>query len=82
MVELREGEKEIFPGITVLEGRRGGKPCIAASRITVGDILGWLASGMSFEEITDDFPYVSEKNIKDALLYAASMEDKIVIVAA
>ncbi|MEM6398456.1 MAG: DUF433 domain-containing protein [Bacteroidota bacterium] len=71
MAELHKDEKEIFPGITVMEGRRSGKPCVAGLRITVKDILGWLASGMTFEEITDDFPYVSEQNIKDALLYNA-----------
>jgi uncharacterized protein (DUF433 family) len=57
--------------ITIEPGKRGGKPCIRGMRITVGDILGWLASGMSHEEIRADFPEITEEDIKAALAFAA-----------
>ena len=41
--------------VTIEPGKRGGKPCIRGMRITVGDILGWLAAGMSIKEILHDF---------------------------
>ncbi len=41
--------------ITIEPGKRRGKPCIRGMRITVSDILGWLASGMTFQDIIDDF---------------------------
>ncbi len=59
--------------ITVEPGKRGGKPCIRGMRITVYDILSYLASGMSYEEILDDFPYL-EKDILASLEYAAERE--------
>ena len=57
--------------ITNEPGKRGGKPCIRGMRITVGDILGWLASGMSEAEILTDFPELSLEDIRAALAYAA-----------
>jgi uncharacterized protein (DUF433 family) len=45
--------------ITIEPGKRGGKPCIRGMRITVYDVLGYLASGMSTEEILEDFPYLT-----------------------
>ncbi|MFP4090876.1 MAG: DUF433 domain-containing protein [Cyclobacteriaceae bacterium] len=58
--------------ITIEPGKRGGKPCIRGMRITVGDILGWLAAGMSIPEILEDFPELEEKDI-----YAADRENKV-----
>ena len=49
--------------ITIDAGKRGGKPCIRGMRITVYDILGWLAAGMSYEEILDDFPDLKLEDI-------------------
>ncbi|MEG4058934.1 MULTISPECIES: DUF433 domain-containing protein [unclassified Microcoleus] len=46
--------------ITIEPDKRGGKPCIRRMRITVYDVLGWLASGMSMTEIIDDFPELTE----------------------
>jgi uncharacterized protein (DUF433 family) len=57
--------------ITIEAGKRGGKPCIRGMRITVGDVLGWLAAGMSREEIHDDFPEITEDDIRAALAFAA-----------
>lgn len=57
--------------ITIEPGKRGGKPCIRGMRITVSDILGWLASGMSIQEILHDFDELTEGDIYVALSYAA-----------
>ena len=62
--------------ITIEPGKRGGKPCIRNMRITVGDILGWLASGMKIEEIIEDFPELEENDIYAALRYAADKENR------
>lgn len=57
--------------ITVEPGKRSGQPCIRGMRITVSDILGWLAAGMSHEEIIDDFPDLEETDIRAALAFAS-----------
>jgi len=67
--------------ITIEPGKRSGKPCIRGMRITVGDILGWLASGMTIQEILDDFDELTEEDIYAALSYAADRENKIYQVA-
>jgi len=56
---------------------RFGKPCIKGLRITVYDILGWLASGMTTRQIIEDYPELSEDDIKACLAYAADREHKI-----
>ncbi len=63
--------------ITIEAGKRGGKACIRGMRITVNDILGWLASGMSVQEILADFDELKEEDIYAALSYAADRESKI-----
>jgi uncharacterized protein (DUF433 family) len=60
--------------ITIEPGKRGGKPCIRGIRITVGDVLGWLAAGMSHKEIIDDYPDLREEDIRACLAYAADKE--------
>jgi uncharacterized protein (DUF433 family) len=50
---------------------RFGKPCIKGTRITTGDILGWLSSGMSHKEILEDYPELQEIHIRSALAFAA-----------
>lgn len=57
--------------ITIEPGKRGGKPCIRGMRITVDDILGWLASGMGPDEIREDFPEITEEDIAAAVAFAA-----------
>ena len=60
--------------ITIEPGKRGGKPCIRGMRITVYDVLDYLASGMKKEEILEDFPYLTESDINACLKYAADRE--------
>jgi len=57
--------------ITIEPGKRGGKPCIRGLRITVGDVLGWLAAGRSREQIRADFPELTDEDITAALAFAA-----------
>jgi uncharacterized protein (DUF433 family) len=63
--------------ITIDPGKRFGKPCIRNMRITVYDVLGWLASGMTREEIIEDFPELTKDDISACLAYAADKERKI-----
>ena len=67
--------------ITIEPEKRGGKPCIRGMRITVSDILGWLASGMTIQEILSDFDELTEEDIYAALSYAADRENKIFQIA-
>lgn len=67
--------------ITIEPGKRGGKPCIRGMRITVGDILGWLASGMTIQEILADFDELTDEDIYAALSYAADRENRIYQIA-
>jgi uncharacterized protein (DUF433 family) len=60
--------------ITIEPGKRGGRPCIRGMRITVGDVLGWLAAGMSHEQILGDYPELTEDDIRACLAYAADRE--------
>lgn len=60
--------------VTIVPGLRGGRPVIRGMRITVGDVLGWLASGMSEAEILDDFPELTAQDIRAALAFAAERE--------
>ena len=60
--------------ITIEPDKRGGKPCIRGMRITVYDILEYLSSGMSQEEILNDFPYLTKEDIQACLSYAADRE--------
>jgi len=65
--------------ITVEPGKRGGKPCIRDMRITVYDVLDYLASGMTIEEILTDFPYLTEEDIRACLSYAADRERRTTV---
>lgn len=60
--------------ITLEPGKRGGKPCIRGLRITVYDILEYLASGMTSQEILDEFDYLTIEDIHACLSYAADRE--------
>jgi uncharacterized protein (DUF433 family) len=57
---------------------RFGKPCVRGTRITVGDILGYLAGGMSEDEIVSQFPQLEREDIKACLAYAAERERRTV----
>jgi uncharacterized protein (DUF433 family) len=67
--------------ITIEPGKRSGKPCIRGMRISVTDILGWLASGMTVQDILADFDELNETDIYAALSYAADRESKIYQIA-
>ncbi len=68
--------------ITIEPGKRGGKPCIRHMRITVYDILGWLAVGMSNNEILTDFPELTAEDIQAALAFAADRDHHLVAASA
>ena len=63
--------------ITIEPGRRSGKPCIRGLRITVTDVLEYLASGMSEEQILEDFPELVTEDIRACLAFAADRERRI-----
>jgi uncharacterized protein (DUF433 family) len=58
--------------IKIEPGKRGGKPCIRGLRITVGDVLGWLAAGMTHQEIFEDFPDITGEDIQACLQFSQS----------
>ena len=60
--------------ITIEPGNRSGKACIRGLRITVYDVLSYLASGMTYEELLNDFPYLTQEDILACLSYAADQE--------
>ena len=68
--------------ITIEPGKRGGKPCIRGLRITVYDVLDYLASGMTQDEILEDFPDLTREDIKACLAFAADRERKLVTIPA
>ena len=67
--------------ITIEPGKRGGKPCIRSMRITVYDVLDWLASGMSEAEILDDYPELTQDDIRACLAFAADREHQLSTIA-
>ena len=69
---------ELLDRITVEPGKRGGKPCVRGLRITVYDVLGWLAAGMTEQEILVDYPELVSEDIRACLTYAAEREHRIV----
>ena len=69
---------ELLDRITVEPGKRGGKPCVRGLRITVYDVLGWLAAGMTEQEILADYPELVSEDIRACLAYAAEREHRIV----
>jgi uncharacterized protein (DUF433 family) len=68
--------------ITIEPGKRGGKPCIRGLRITVYDVLDYLASGMSEADILKDFPDLTNEDIRACLAFAADRERKLVSIPA
>ena len=64
--------------ITIEPGKRGGRPCIRGLRIGVSDVLGWLAAGMSHQQIIADYPELTDEDIRACLAYAADRERRIV----
>jgi uncharacterized protein (DUF433 family) len=66
--------------ITFEPGKRAGKPCIRGMRITVHDVLSYLAAGMTPDEILADFPYLTRDDIQACLSYAADRERQMLVV--
>ena len=67
--------------ISINPNVRFGKPCVKQTRISVYDVLGWLASGMSITDIIADYPELSENAIRACLAYAADKEHKMKIAS-
>jgi len=68
--------------ITIEPGKMGGKPCIRGLRMTVYDVLDYLASGMSQEQILADFPDLTREDIRACLAFAADRECKLASIPA
>jgi uncharacterized protein (DUF433 family) len=68
--------------ITIEPGKRSGKPCIRGLRITVQDILEYLAGGMTEEEILQDFSELTREDIRACLAFAADRERKLFVAPA
>jgi len=68
--------------ITIEPGKRGGRPCIRGMRITVYDVLSYLAAGMTPQQILEDFPYLTPDDIQACLAYAAERERQMVLASA
>jgi uncharacterized protein (DUF433 family) len=64
--------------ISIEPGKRGGRPCIRHMRIAVADVLGWLAAGRSHKQILEDFPELTEDDIRACLAYAADRERRLI----
>jgi uncharacterized protein (DUF433 family) len=67
--------------ITIEPGKRGGQPCIRGMRITVYDVLSYLASGMTQDEILADFSYLMKEDILACLGYAADRESYLTVIS-
>ncbi len=68
--------------ITIEPGKRSGKPCIRGLRITVYDILEYFASGMTQDEILEDFDYLTKEDIQACFAYAADREKHSLVIHA
>ena len=68
--------------ITLEAGKRSGKPCIRGMRITVYGVLSYLASGMTYQEVLEDFPYLTQEDIFACLSYAADREQQTLLIQA
>ncbi len=66
--------------ITIGRGKRSGKPCIRGLRITISDVLDYLASGMSEEDVLRDFPDLTHEDIRACFVFAADRERRLVAV--
>ena len=65
--------------ITIESGKRSGQPCIRRLRITVWDVLGWLAAGRSEEQILDDYPELGKDDFKAVYDYAARLGRRVAL---
>ena len=71
---------EEWPSLITMEpGKRGGRPCIRG-RITVFDVLSYLAAGMTVDELLDDLPYLTSEDVRACLAYAAERERSMLVL--
>lgn len=68
--------------ITIEPGKRFGRPCIRGMRMTVYDVLSYLAAGMTISEMLDDFPYLTVEDIQACLAFAAERERGMLVAVA
>lgn len=68
--------------ITLEPAKRGGRPCIRGMRITVYDVLSYLAAGMTVAEVLDDFPYLTQEDIQACFAFAAERERSMLVAVA
>lgn len=68
--------------ITITPDKRSGKPCVRGTRMTVTDVLEYLAGGMSPEEIVAEFPDLTVEDIRACLAFAADRERRLVVLPA
>ncbi len=68
--------------ITLEPGKRGGRPCIRNMRITVYDVMSYLAAGMTVAEVLDDFPYLQLEDIHACFAFAAERERNMIVAVA
>ena len=68
--------------IEITPGKRSGKPCVKGTRITVYDVLGWFAQGMTRDDIREDFPELSAEQVQACLAYAANREHHLISTSA
>lgn len=73
--EIIEDMASVHPRITIEADKRDGKPCIRGMRITVNDVLGWLAHGMTEEEILEEHPGLQKEDFAAVYAFAADMAD-------
>jgi len=77
MIEGKRDTMDLEKLITIEPGKRNGKPCIRGLRITVYDVLDYLASGMTEAEVLHDFPDLTAEDIRACLAFAANRERRL-----
>ncbi len=80
MTATAEDDMSYSDRISIQPGKRGGRPVIRGLRITVYDVLGWLADGLTTDEIIADFPELEPSDIQACLAYAADRERYAVVL--
>lgn len=79
---MEQGVEAWRSRITLEAGKCGGRPCIRGMRITVYDVLSYLAAGMTIDQVLKDFPYLTAEDIQACLAYAAERERRMVLTVA
>lgn len=80
-IEIGNNMKDYREIISINPNIRFGRPCITSTRISVYDVLGWLASDVSIEDILEDFPHLAREQILACLAFAADRDHNVKVVA-